>query len=74
MTRNDLIDRWKTIAECVFSAEHAIIDQWRDKMKEAAKKGNDEVERMKDLYLTAIATEILSRTSDEELEKMGGDL
>lgn len=73
MTRKEAIDRWKSIAESVFAAEHAIIDQWRDRMREAAKKGDAEVERMKDLYLTAIATEILSRTSDEELDGMCND-
>lgn len=66
MTRQEKIDRWKLIAEAVFAAEHAIIDQWRDKLKDAAKKGGKEVDRMKDLYLTAIAVEILGKTNEEQ--------
>lgn len=71
MTRQESIDRWKTIAEAVFAAEHAIIGQWRERLEVAA-KDDREAERMKDLYLTAIATEILSRTTDDELDGMEG--
>lgn len=76
MTQEDM-GRWKTIIECVFAAERAIVDQWRDKLRYAVEKGGDELERMKDQYITAIAVEILNkndhdrrREESEEQEKV----
>ena len=71
MTRHQAIEHWKPIIYAVFTAEDAIIDGWRDRLKEAAKNG--ESIKVLDEYLTAVAVEILSRTSDEELEKMEGE-
>ena len=71
MTRNEVIEHWKPIIYAVFTADAAIIDGWKDRLKEAAKNG--ESIKALDEYLTAVAVEILSRTSDEELEKMGGE-
>ena len=68
MTRHQAIEHWKPIIQAVFTAEDAIIDGWRDRLKDAAKNG--ESIKALDEYLTAVAVEILSRTSDEELKEM----
>ena len=65
MTRSEVIEHWKPIIYAVFTADAAIIDGWKDSLKEAAKNG--ESIKALDEYLTAIAMEILNKTSDEEL-------
>ena len=68
MTRNEAIEHWKDIAEAVFAAENAVIDQWQPKLKAAKKMTDEEQIKVIDEYLTAVATEIVSRMSDEDLE------
>lgn len=70
MTREEAINRWSDIAETVFWAEERIAKQWDSVLRSAksmTKEGRHELARE---YCRAIATEVVSRTSDEELAAM----
>lgn len=70
MTREEAINRWSDIAETVFWAEERIAKQWDSVLRSAksmTKEGRHELGRE---YCRAIATEIVSLTSDEELAAM----
>lgn len=67
MTRQEAINRWKDIVSTVFWAEEAISKEWDARLKAAPKSTKAEHMKFADEYCTALATEILSRTSDEEL-------
>ena len=68
MTRQEAINRWKDIVETVFWAEEAIAKEWDARLKAAPSMSREEQRQFVDGYCEAIATEILSRTSDDELE------
>lgn len=70
MTRQEAINRWKDIAESVFWAEEAISKEWNDRLHAAPSMTREEQQQFADEYLTAIATEIVSRTTDEQLAAM----
>ena len=70
MTRQEVIDRWKDIAETVFWAEEAIGEEWNERLHAAPSMTREEQQQFADEYMTAIATEIVSKTSDEELAAM----
>ena len=70
MTRQEAIDRWKDIAETVFWAEEAIAQEWDERLHAAPSMTREEQQQFADEYMTAIATEIVSKTSDEELAAM----
>lgn len=71
MTRQEAIDRWADIARTVFKAEDVIFDKWCDKIHKAASEGNkEEMERIAEEYCQAIAVEIVSNTTDEELARL----
>ena len=72
MTQEEL-EHWKDIAKAVFAAENAVIDQWQPKLKAAKKMTDEEQIKVIDEYLTAVATEIVSKTSDEQLSDYYGD-
>ena len=67
MTREEAINRWADIAEIVFWAEECIAKEWDAKLKEAVNKPKDEQYTCPKEYCRAVATEIVSKTSDEEL-------
>lgn len=67
MTRKQAIKHWKPIIKAVFVAEESISDAWQQKLKEAANLPPDEQIRFLDEYLAAVAEEILSKTTDEEI-------
>jgi len=71
MTRQEAIDRWKDIAEAVFQAEGAIGEEWDERLHAAKSMTPEEKRQFADEYMTAIATEIVSKTSDEQLAAMG---
>ena len=71
MTREEAIQHWKPIVHAVLSVENDLDDEWLPKIKDAKGKSSKEQIRLVDEYLTAIATEIVSRTSDKELKNMG---
>ena len=70
MTREQAINRWKEIVETVFWAEEAIAKEWDERLRAAPTKSKEEQRKFVDEYCEAIATEIVSRTTDEELDKM----
>ena len=70
MTRQEAIDRWKDIAETVFWAEDSLRPEWEERLRAVPTMTKINKQRFAKEYLTAIATEIVSRTSDEELAAM----
>ena len=70
MTRQEAIKRWAFIASRVFWAEEAISKEWNERLHAAPSMTREEQQQFAQEYLTAIATEIVSRTSDEELAAM----
>lgn len=70
MTRQEVIERWKDIAKTVFFAEEAISKEWNERLHAALSMTNEEQQQFIDEYMTAIATEIVSATSDEELAEI----
>ena len=70
MIRQEAIERWKSIAKTVFIAEEAISKEWDERLHAAPSMTNEEQHQFIDEYMTAIATEIVSATSDEELAEM----
>lgn len=70
MTREEAINRWADITETVFWAEERIAKEWDVKLKEAVNKSKDEQYTFAKEYCRAVATEIVSKTSDEELAEL----
>lgn len=70
MTRQEAINRWKDIVCSVFSAEAKLHEVWLPQLEEAKNMNEKERAHIADRYLEAIAKEIVSRTSDEELAEM----
>lgn len=70
MTRQEAIEHLKDIAKIVFFAEEAISKEWNERLHAALSMTNEEQKQFIDEYMTAIATEIVSKTSDEELAEM----
>ena len=70
MTRQEAIERWKFIVNSVFWAEEAISEEWDERLHAAPSMTREEQQQFADEYMTAIATEIVSKTSDEELAAM----
>ena len=67
MTRQEAIERWENIASTVFWAEEAISKEWNERLHAAPSMTHEEQQHFADEYMTAIATEIVSKTTDEEL-------
>ena len=70
MTREQAINRWTDIAETVFWAEDRISKEWHPKVKEMVGKPPAESAAFVREYCRAIATEIVSKTPDEELAEI----
>ena len=70
MTRQESIERWKSIATTVFIAEEVISKEWNERLHAVPSMTNEEKQQFIDEYMTAIATEIISATSDEELAEI----
>ena len=70
MTRQEAIERWKDIASTVFWAEERISKEWHQRLKEAPNLSKEEQHKLADDYCHAIAVEVLTGTSDEDLAKM----
>ena len=69
MTRDKAIERWKVIASTVFWAEENIAQDWDGRLKDGVNLPKDEQHKLADDYCRAIATEIVSKTTDEELSR-----
>ncbi|MBQ7179791.1 MAG: hypothetical protein IJR87_00700 [Bacteroidaceae bacterium] len=71
MTKKEAVDRWaEFIIPAVFKAEEAISKEWDERLHAAPPMTREEQQQFADEYMTAIATEIVSHTSDEELAAM----
>ena len=70
MTRQEAINRWKDIVSTVFWAEEAIAKEWDAKLKAVPSMSKEEQKKFADGYCEAIAKEIVSQSTDEELAKM----
>ena len=69
MTRDEAIERWSHIASTVFWAEENISKEWRDSLNVAPMMTKEEQHELANDYCKAIATEIVSKTTDEELAR-----
>ena len=66
MTREEAIKRWEEIIPTVFRAEKAI----RPRLLEVLTEHEDDPTTGAELYIRLIAEEIVSKTTDEELQTM----
>ena len=69
MTRDEAIERWKVIASTVFWAEENISHEWHERLKSAHTLTKKAQHELTDQYCKAIATEIVGKTTDEELAR-----
>lgn len=69
MTREEAIERWNRIASTVFWAEENISHEWNERLKIAPQLTKEEQHELAQMYCTAIAMEIVSKTTDEELAR-----
>ncbi len=69
MTRNEMINRWEELIPTVFRAEDNIREQLQ-----AILAAEPDKEKAAQQYIHAIAVEIVSRTTDEQLANMEDDL
>ena len=68
MTRNEIIQRYCVLINAVFLAENRIAADWEFRLRAAKHLGKKEREKISQEYITAIAEEIVSHTTDEEIE------
>ena len=66
MTREEAIKRWEAIIPTVFRAEQAI----RPRLQAVLNKHEDDPTTGAELYIRLIAEEIVSKTTDKELQTM----
>lgn len=70
MTREATIESLAQIASAVFWAEDRLAPEWQQRLQDADKLPKAQKQKLAEEYCLAIATEIASRTSDEELAEM----
>lgn len=67
MTREELIEHWATdVVPAVFAAE----DKLREELQKILKVNEDNKEHGAELYCRAIATEIVSKLTDEQIAEL----
>ena len=66
MTREELIEEYRFVVISVFKAE----DKLRPQLKDVLEKYKDDKEKAAEIYSRMIAEEIVSHTTDEEIEKL----
>ena len=66
MTREEWIEEYRFVVISVFKAE----DKLRPQLNEVLEKYKDDKEKAAEIYSRMIAEEIVSHTSDEELEQL----
>lgn len=66
MQREEAIKRWEAIIPTVFRAEQAI----RPRLQAVLKEHEDDPTTGAELYIRLIAEEIVSKTTDQELQTM----
>lgn len=70
MTREEAVTEYMNVVSAVFKAEKALHDKWNPRLAEAKFHSKQEQEKVAQDYLYAIAEEIVSKTTDEELAKL----
>ena len=70
MEREQIIQHVKGVIEAVFTAEHEILPQWEDRLRQSKDADPDTRQEIAESYLRAIAEEMLSKYSDEELKNI----
>lgn len=70
LTRNEAIKRWKDVANAVLWAQEAISKEWNERLRVVPFMAHEKQLQFADEYLTAIATEIVNHTTDEQLKEM----
>ena len=63
MTREEAIEGLKPIIRAVFTADDKIRDEWQPKFKEVDNLPPDEMIRLVDDYVTAVAAEIVDKSN-----------
>lgn len=69
MTREEAIERWADIASTVFWAEENIAQEWHERLKDAPNLPKDKQHELTQAYCRAIAEEVVSKTTDEEMAR-----
>jgi hypothetical protein len=69
MTRQEAINRWTDIASTVFWAEERISQEWNERLKAAPNLSKEQQHELAQAYCHAIADEVVSKTTDEELAR-----
>lgn len=70
MTREQAIKRWTEIIPAVWRAELTLRQKWQGRLAEAKFMPADKVRKLSEVYIRAVAEEIVSKTSDEQLKEM----
>ena len=73
MSRQQLIEHWMTLAETVFWAEEQVSPEWTERLRAAKEQTSEERRKLSREYLEAIASKIVSRVTDEDIQKLYGD-
>ena len=70
MTRQEIVEHWEMMIPTVFVAEDAIRDKWQKRLSAAKSMTPVQREELSKQYVHAVAVEIVSRISDEELQML----
>lgn len=70
MTREQAIERWAEIIPSVWKAEHNIRTRWQGRLAEVKFMSEDDAQALYAVYVSAVAEEIVGRTSDEQLKNL----
>lgn len=70
MTRTEAIERWSNIASSVFWAEERISKEWHERLKIAPQLTKKAQHDLAEAYCEAIAVEITSKMTDEQLAEL----
>ena len=70
MTRKEKIDHFMSVVIAVHIAEEKLRPEWKERLSEMSNLTDKEQNERAMSYIRAVATEVVSGTSDEELENM----
>lgn len=70
MTRAEMESRWEQLIPSVFVAEDAIKEVWKPRLEAAKSMAPAAREKVCKDYVHALAVEIVSKTTDEQLANM----
>ena len=73
MTREQAIKRWAEIIPAVWKAEHNLRLKWQGRLAEAKFMPADKVYELSEVYVRAVAEEIVSKISDKQLKEMNDE-